>query len=390
MLDAIVVGLGGAGSATTYHLARSGSSVLGLEQFGPVHAHGSSHGRTRIYRTAYFEGPGYVPLVQRAQELWRQLSVESGERVIQPTGGLVIGHADSGYLAGAIRTATIAGLAFERLDAAQVQARFPAIRLRSYEQALLDPAAGVVFPEVAVRCHASGAAEQGAELRYGTRVSAWSSDGGTVTVRTPSGEHRARTLVLTAGPWTTAMVPDVALPLTLERQFQLWFPGAGSDLVTPDRMPVFVWDRGPEIQTYGVPDFGDGVKVGAWTGRNAATPETADRIFREEEAEPVRRFVAESIHGVAPHEREAVSCLYTNAPDHDFLIGRHPRHSNVLIVSACSGHGFKFTSVVGEIVARLARGEPPGFDLAPFDPGRFARATPRQGGPPRVSNTERS
>lgn len=379
MLDTIVVGLGGAGSATAYHLARSGSSVLGLEQFGPVHAHGSSHGRTRIYRTAYFEGPQYVPLVQRAQQLWRELAAESGERVIHPTGGLVIGNPETGYLAGAIRTATTCGLPHERLTAERVRTRYPAFRPRGNEEALLDPDAGVVFPEVAIRCHASRAAERGAELRYGTRVTGWMSDGRTATVRTPSGEHVARTLVLTAGPWTRSMVPDVTLPLTLERQFQLWFPAETAGVVGPDRMPVFVWDRGPEIQTYGVPDFGDGVKVGAWTGRVAATPETADRVFRDEEAEPVRRFVAESILGVSGREREAVSCLYTNAPDHDFLIGRHPRFSNVMIISACSGHGFKFTSVVGEIVARLTRGEPPGFDLTPFDPGRFARSSATTG-----------
>ncbi len=383
MVDVVVVGLGGAGSAAAYHLARAGTSVLGLEQFGPVHGHGSSHGRTRIYRTAYFEGAHYVPMVQRAQELWRQLARESGERVIRPTGGLVLGDADSAYLTGAIRTARACGLPHELLDRDEVGARFPAFRPRANERALFDPGAGVVFPEVAIRCHASGAAERGAELRYGARVTAWSSDAGGVTVRTASGEHRARTLVLTAGPWTRGMVPDVVLPLTLERQFQLWFPGTDPDLVRPDRMPVFVWDRGKEIRTYGVPDFGDGVKVGAWTGRAAATPEAADRTFRPSDAEPVRRFVAGSFLGVGSREREAISCLYTNAPDGDFLIGRHPRHPNVLIVSACSGHGFKFTSVVGEIVARLARDQAPGFDLSPFDPRRFPPSE-RTAGPPRT------
>jgi len=376
MLDAIVVGLGGAGSSTAYHLARRGSAVLGLEQFGPVHGHGSSHGRSRIYRTAYFEGAHYVPLVRRAQELWRELATESGERVVRPTGGLVIGNPSVGYLAGAIRTAEACGLPHERLDAAQVRSRYPAFRLRPDEHALFDPDAGVVFPELAIRAHASGAAEAGAELRYGARVTGWRSDADSVEVTTASGTHRARRMIVTAGPWTRTIVPDVALPLTLERQFQLWFPAEAGGRVGPDQMPVFVWDRGSEIQTYGVPDFGDGVKVGAWTGKLAATPETADRVYRPEETEPVRRFVAESLIGVAPQEREAVSCLYTNAPDHDFLIGHHPRRPNVLIVSACSGHGFKFTSVVGEIVARLVRGEPPGFDLTPFDPGRFARRAP--------------
>ena len=369
--DAVVVGLGGAGSSAAYHLAASGLSVLGLEQFGPVHARGSSHGRSRIYRTAYFEGPEYVPLVQRAQELWRELQRRTGERIIHPTGGLMIGRPDAPTVSGARRTAESCGLEHAVLDPGDVARRFPQFVLAEDEVALWDPNAGALFPENCVRCHAAEAVGVGAELHYGEPVKGWSASGTSVVARTRSAEYRARSLVITSGPWTTHVVPDLELPLEIERQFMLWFPASDPALVAPDRMPVFLWDRGPEEHSYGLPDFGDGVKVGSWNGKITRTPEEVDRAFSEADARPVRRFVARALRGVRPQEIAHTSCLYTNAPDHHFLIGRHPDHENVVVVSACSGHGFKFTSVLGEVITRLVRGEPTGYDLAEFDPGRF-------------------
>lgn len=372
--DAIVVGLGGAGSASAFHLARSGASVLGLEQFGPVHGHGSSHGRTRIYRTAYFEGAAYVPMVQRAQQLWRDLERASGERIIRQTGGLVIGRPDSPTVSGARRTATECRLPHSILSAEEVRGKFPQFTLRDEEVALWDPDAGVVFPETCIRAHAALAVDAGAELHYGEAINGWGSDAGSILVRSRRGEYRARHLVLASGAWTGQVVQDLHLPLEIERQFMLWFPPADPEAVRPERMPVFVWDRGREAETYGLPDFGDGVKVGSWHGRVAATPESADRVLRDSEADPVRRFVEASLKPLIPREREAASCLYTNAPDHNFLLGPHPQHPNVVVVSACSGHGFKFTSVVGEIVNRLVHNEETGFDLRLFDPSRFRPA----------------
>jgi sarcosine oxidase len=372
-IECVVVGLGGAGSAAAYHVARSGGRVLGLEQFGPVHGHGSSHGRTRIYRTAYMEGARYVPLCLRAQELWRQLELDSGESVLRPTGGLVIGRRTNSFASESLRTAIECRLPHEVLDPWQVERRFPQFVLAPDEMAVFDPNAGALFPETCVRAHASGAVEAGAELRYGTRVKEWSADASGVTVRTESAELRARTLVLTVGAWTSRFDGGLALPLEIERQFMLWFRARNAALVGPHRMPVFVWDRGEEARTYGVPDFGDGVKVGAWNGKVAASPEEADREYRESDGAPIRAFVEQRLRGVEPREIAHVACLYTNTPDRDFVIGVHPRHPNVIVVSACSGHGFKFTSVIGEIVARLARHEAPGFDLTPFAPDRFQR-----------------
>jgi sarcosine oxidase len=374
--DSIVVGLGGAGSSVAYHLARSGLSVLGLEQFGPVHAHGSSHGRSRIFRTAYSEGTAYVPLVQRAQQLWYLLQETSGEKVIHKTGGLVIGRPSTRLVSGAIRTAETCSLQHEVLIPEEVRKRYPQFALAPDEVALWDPDAGVLFPENCIRSHASGAVDAGAELHYGEKVREWSATPDTISVRTPVGEYRAKFLVLTAGSWTSGLADDLKLPLTIERQFMLWFPPSDLSLVSPSRMPVFLWDRAPSVETYGVPDFGDGVKIGSWLGKFSPTPEEADRVFRESDAVPVRRFVAESMMGLVPRESESTSCLYTNAPDHNFLLGPHPHHSNVVVVSACSGHGFKFTSAIGEAVARLVRQEKTGFDLSLFDPGRFLRASP--------------
>lgn len=371
--DTIVVGLGGAGSSAAYYLAQSGASVLGLEQFGPAHPHGSSHGRSRIYRTAYFEGAAYVPLVQRAQRLWRDLEAATGERIIRQTGGLVIGRPDCPTVRGAQATATECHLTHTLLSADDARQRFPQFGLRDDEVALWDPDAGVLFPETCIRTYAALAVDRGAELHYGERVAGWDISGGEAIVRTRRAEYRGRSLVITSGAWTSQLVSDLRLPLEIERQFMLWFPPRDRDAVSPERMPVFVWDRGTEAETYGIPDFGDGVKVGSWHGRVASTPETADRVLRDDEAGPVRAFVEASLKPLIPRETESSSCLYTNAPDHNFLLGLHPEHPEVVLVSACSGHGFKFTSVVGEVATRLVHHEETGFDLRLFDPGRFRR-----------------
>jgi sarcosine oxidase len=371
MYDVIVVGLGGAGSSSAAFLSAAGEKVLGLEQFGPTHARGSSHGRTRIYRTAYFEGAAYVPLVRRAQALWRKLEAATGEPILRKTGALMLGAPGSPTVAGALRTAEASDLEHQLLRPHEIRERFPQFAVRDSEVALWDPDAGVLFPENCLRGYVGAAIGSGAELHYGEPVLSWTASGDSAVVRTSTAEYRARSLVLTTGAWTSRMAGDLALPLQVERQFVLWFPSSRPEVTGPGSMPVFLWDRGREAQTYGIPDFGDGVKVGAWNGKVAATPEAADRAFGEKEAAPVREFVRASLPALVPRETEAVSCLYTNAPDHHFVLGPHPRHPNVTVVSACSGHGFKFTSVLGEVVARMVCHDPTGFDLALFDPGRF-------------------
>jgi sarcosine oxidase len=373
--DAIVVGLGGAGSAGVYHLASKGMRVLGVEKYGPVHSHGSSHGKTRIYRTAYSEGPAYVPLVQRAQQLWLELQAASGQRIIQKTGGLVIGRRESRMVSGAIRSATAYSLPHDVLASDEIETRFPQFRVDESDVALWDPEAGALFPENCIQAHSSGAVDAGAELHYGETVRSWTSASEGVKVTTRTGEYRARTLVFTAGPWTPGLTSDIGLPLEIELQFVFWFAASKPEMVRPERMPAFIWDMGVEGQTYGLPDFGDGVKIGSWAGKVVPSPEAADRTLYESDAMPVRDFVSKSLDGVVSHEQESMSCLFTNSPDQDFVIGKHPRYPNVVVISACSGHGFKFTSVLGEIISHLVCNESLDYDLSPFDLGRFGSRT---------------
>ncbi len=374
MFDVIVVGLGGAGSSAAYHLANRGQRTLGLEQFGPVHSHGSSHGRTRIFRTAYSEGKEYVPLAQRSQVLWQELQSTSGEKILEKTGGLYIGRPDNPTVTGAIESARAYSLEHEILSPAEVARKFAQFTLERDEVALWEPAAGALFPENCLRAYASQAVERGAELHYGEPVESWTAASDAVEVRTRSGTYRARSLVLSVGAWTSRLARDLSLPLEIERQFVLWFPSRDPTGTGPERMPVFLWNKGPGLHTYGLPDFGDGVKVGSWAGKLADHPEAADRVLHEDDAAPIRRFVEQSLRGVLPRETEHAACLYTNAPDQNFVLGPHPWHSNVTIVSACSGHGFKFASVVGEIVAQLVCDGRTSHEISFFDPGRF---TPR-------------
>jgi sarcosine oxidase len=370
--DCIVVGLGGAGSSASYYLARSGHRVLGLEQFGRVHPNGSSHGESRIFRTVQFEGVQYAPLALRALTLWKELESVSARTLLRRTGGLFIGRATGPFLRQSLRASALVSARPVLLGASEVHHRFPQFRLARGEAAIFDPNAGVLFPEECVRTFGDAALREGASLHTETPVESWSADSDSVTVRTKSGDHRARSLVLTAGPWTNELLPDLSLPLNVERQFVYWFPAkADPGSVRASRMPVFVWDKDRTGTTYGTPDLGHGVKVGSLRGKVAQSPETADRRFDERDARSVRRFVRTSFPGLAPREQSWESCLFTNAVDKNFVIGRHPRYPHVIVVTACSGHGFKFVSVLGEIVSHLVRNENVGLDLSGFDVNRF-------------------
>jgi sarcosine oxidase len=358
--DVIVIGLGGMGSATAYQLAERGKRVLGLERHKPAHAQGSSHGKSRIIRQAYFEDPAYVPLLLRAYELWRKIEHESDTQLLTITGGLMLGPPESRTVAGALRSAQEHGLAHEMLDAAEIARRFPPLRPEPDTIALYEELAGFLHPEASVTAHLRQAERLGATLRFEEPATAWeaSPEGDRVRVTTARGSYEADRLVIAPGAWAPQLFVDLDLPLVIERNVLCWFePIGGREPFLPDRFPIYIWETHSGLQFYGFPAQDGppgGVKVALFRAGIETTPETIDRTVRVEELEPLRASLAAHIPALNGRLIEAITCMYTTAPDEHFIIGLHPRHPQVVVASPCSGHGYKFASVIGEILADLA------------------------------------
>lgn len=360
--DVIVVGLGGMGAAAAAHASMRGKRVLGLEQFQPAHDRGSSHGRSRVIRLAYFEHPSYVPLLRRAYELWRRLEDDTGRRLLQMTGGLMIGAPDSDVVRGSLRSAREHQLAHDLLDAGQIRRRFPSFTPAAGTAALFETEAGVVFPEEAVRAHLDMAVDSGAHVHFDERVEDWVvGSSGAITVRTSRSRYETERLILAPGSWASALFKIDRFPLEVEPQQLHWFlPEGGATAFAPDRFPIYIWDLGGGIQFYGFPADEEGrVKVAFF--RSKVTGEEAIR-------EALRPCLPALANGTLV---ETVSCKYTLTPDHHFVIGHHPDHSNVVVASPCSGHGYKFASVIGEILADLALDGATRHPIELFAPSRF-------------------
>lgn len=371
MYDVGVVGLGAMGSSTALELARRGLRVIGFDRFAPPHALGSSHGHVRLIREAYYEGPVYVPLVRRAFELWRALDGETGGRLLTPTGVLMIGRPESAIVTGAAESARMHGIPFEMLDASELMERFPAFVIDAGHVALYEPGAALLHVELCIAFQLELASRHGAELRYHEPVDAWHANGDTIDIGTASGDFRVRQLVLSPGAWLPELSGGLALPLTVERQVQFWWDPTQPDLFKAGRMPVAMMELGDGRLFYTMPDIGHGVKIGWHHTGQATNPTDVDRTVTAEERAPVRELLDRYMPLARGVERTPAVCLYTSTPDAAFIIDRHPQSPRAWILSACSGHGFKFAPVIGEIVADLITNRQSAFDISPFALNRF-------------------
>jgi sarcosine oxidase len=371
--DAIVVGLGGMGSATAYQLAGRGKRVLGLEKFSPAHDRGSSHGRSRIIRQAYFEDPAYVPLLLRAYELWERLERETGQELMTLTGGLMIGRREDELVSGSVESAEEHGLPYELLDADEIRRRFPPFSPNSETLALYEEKAGFVRPEETVKAHLDRAASLGADLRFEEPVLSWGVSSG-VGVETRAGFYEAERLVISPGAWAPQLLADLELPLEVERQVMYWFePRDGLEPFRPDRFPIFIWEPDDGNMFYGFPAQDDrGVKTAFFrAGGVPTTPETIDREVHHEEIDFIRGYLAEYVPDLAGRCLDARACMYTNTPDEHFVISLHPTDPQVAVACGFSGHGYKFCSVVGEILADLATEGTTRHPIDLFSPARL-------------------
>jgi sarcosine oxidase len=377
MYDVIVVGVGGMGSAAAYHAASRGASVLALERHDIPNDIGSSHGLSRIIRLAYWEHRDYVPLVLRAYELWRRLESAAGRPLLIVTGSVDAGAPSSPNVVGARDACRAFDIDHEELDSSALTARFPGYHLPNGAVAIYQPDGGFLRPEHCIVSHVELARRLGAEIRDHERVLDWRAADGKVRVRTPRGAYEAARLILTAGPWTGTLVARTARLLSPERQVMLWTRPLRPALFEVGVFPVFyvTLEAGP---FYGFPSQGGhGFKIGRYHHRGERVdPETMDRACHPEDEEALR----DGIRRYFPHADgptlAMTTCLFTNTADEHFIIDLLEREPRIAIAAGFSGHGFKFCSVVGEILADLALDGGTRHDISLFALSRLPIAFP--------------
>lgn len=375
--DLVVIGLGAMGSATLYQAAKQGLRVLGIDSYHPPHSMGSSHGSNRITRLAIGEGEKYVPLVKRSHEIWRELE-KQGEKILHQCGGLIIAPSGNDFLETTQQAAQNFEIDYETLTASEIGDRFPIFTPSSDMSGFFEPSAGYLIPEAAISAQLSAAKTLGAEVLPGTKVESWRASPGSPEIRTSKESFRAKKLIISAGAWVRELVAETRSILTIYEQMLYWFPiDTGAELFAD--APIFIWEwktrSGEILDFYGFPAIdghNGGVKVATQLYRDSIEPGKGSRQATVREVEEMyETYIRPHLRGLGNKPLRSRSCLYTTAEDSRFLIDWHPSHSNVLVVSPCSGHGFKHSAAIGELAIAMATDEEPLIDPEPFS---WARA----------------
>jgi len=353
--DVGIIGTGTMGSAAAYHLARRGRSVIAFEQFGIVHEFGSHSGTTRIIRRAYHESPEYVPLVLRSEELWEELEKATGQQMMFRTGALCLGPENSDLLNGALLACKQYNLPFDLFSSAEVMQKWPQFRLPQNWQACFDHLAGFLIVELCIRSHAQLAIQSGAKIMDHTKVTGFKTEGSAIQVQTDRGSFRVGSLIVCAGAWTTRLLNELQIPITIKRKSVVWMKPRNPADYSMGTFPIFLSEVEQGL-LYGFPLYEHtGVKIANHSSKGEpVNPDTVDRVFHDSDAADVRDFAGKYLPGITNEIVEGKVCLYSLTPDEDFLIDRHPHQENIIVAAGFSGHGFKFSPVIGEILADLA------------------------------------
>ena len=363
--DAIVLGVGGVGSFALDHFARRGLKVVGLDRFPTAHAHGSSHGQTRLIRQAYFEHPDYVPLLKRAYALWEELEARTGQSLYRQSGVLQVGPRGGRVIDGVLASAQQHHLEIDELTPREVTERFPGFVCPDSVAAVLERRAGYLYVEDCIRASAAQAVQAGAVLRTDETVKGWSATPGHVEVETDRETYTASHLVITAGSWAADFLGDLGIRFEVVRKSLYWFETNSQVYHVDHGAPGFIIET-PGGNFYGFPQINSlGLKVAEHTGGYPVPdPLAVDRTEHAEETRRVSEFLAGYLPQVSTRKSNFDVCLYTLSPDRNFVVDRHPEFPQVAFAAGLSGHGFKFASVLGEVLADLSLGLQPS---APVD-----------------------
>jgi sarcosine oxidase len=370
--DVVVAGLGAMGSATAFFLAQRGARVLGLDRFRPPHTLGSTHGGSRIIRETAFEHPRYVPFVQHAYRAWRTIEQQTGRALLDETGGVFVGSPSGQVVKGSRESARAHGVPYEEWPADELVRRYPAIRPLPGAVGFYDRRAGILRPEDCVTACLDFARSRGADLHFDEPFDRWDANTKGVTVVTAQGRYTAAHLVVATGAWMQQPLADLGVRAVVERVLMHWFIPTDPAPFTPGRFPVTLIEYAPDQVFAAFRQDRDGaVKVTVHHGGDFATADTVRREVAPAEVDAMRSIVAARLPAAAGRWLRSAACLYTDTPDGDFLIDRHPRAERVLLASPCSGFGFKFASAVGATLAELALDGHTQIDVRPFALDRF-------------------
>jgi sarcosine oxidase len=364
--DIAVIGLGAMGSAALFHLARRGKRAVGIERFDRGHARGSSHGESRAIRLGYFEHPSYVPLARAAYEGWYELERLTGETVLTRTGVLEMGKPGSAIVDGSLAASRLHGLEHELLHAAEIRRRYPQFTLPDNYTAVWQPDGGFVRPELANRLHLELAERAGATVIENRKVMAIEPDAHSVRIVLEDGAIEAGSVIVAAGAWIGDLVPELRRKLTVTRQVLCWFEPRRAEAVAPGNLPVFIVEGADDI-AYGFPNVGSGFKCASHNDSGTLShADVARQDAGPEDEKRMRDFLDAYLPDAAGPLKAMQTCMYTKTPDEDFVLDLHPSDPRIVVASPCSGHGFKFASVIGEVLADLATERTTRHDISRF------------------------
>jgi sarcosine oxidase len=370
--DIIIIGAGAFGSSAAYHLSKSNRKVLVIDKYHPPHSFGSSHGQTRIIREAYFEDPIYVPLLRESYALWDALEKETEEKLLLKTGGLMLGNHESHVIQGTLKSAQTYNIVHEVLDHKNIKNKFSSFNADEETIGVYEHNAGILFPEKCIKTTLRLADQNGVEEKFNETVLSIQYNSNSVEIITDKGSYAAQKCIVAAGPWMNKLIPEINLPLQTTRQVLFWYDidENSKNQPIPEKFPVFIWNTESGKHFYGFPDVGNGFKISFHDKGLSCDPDNLNTTVSFEEIEEMNQIITSHFHFFASF-KNALTCIYTNTPDDHFIIDYHPDHNNIIIASPCSGHGFKFSSVIGKILSNMALDKLNEFNLSPFEVKRF-------------------